>query len=77
VSEVHGRGITASLSRKARDGALPMDNKTDRRVCLCFPSSISNNPVLERVELMTGMAKADRRTNEANLVCSASVNGFD
>lgn len=54
-----------------------MERRTDRRVCLCFASSISRRPAFDRVELMTGMANDDNKTKDANFLCSASLNGFD
>jgi hypothetical protein len=60
----------------ARVGALPIESKTDNRVCFCLASSISTRPDLGLDELITGMANAERRTNDANLVCSAALNGL-
>jgi hypothetical protein len=76
IVRVFKSGCTASFRRNAREGALPIESNTDNLVCLCFASSISRSPAFDRVELMTGIANAERRTKEANFVCSASLNGF-
>ena len=64
--------ITASFNSEARDGAFPIESRTDNRVCFCLVSSISKRADLDRVELITGIAKADRSTKDVIFVCSAS-----